>query len=428
MEEKENKKLVVLYARVFYPSNTGFGNSATALAECISKIPSIELVVVTSQKINSAEKELSGAKIIRVSKDGYFLIKILNTPFIKKIVTKLKLSIFYDWIVEMEQYRLALPYLRQKNLSLILFETNLYPFLGPCVVRKFPKKTAIRLHSTVDTESLVYGKKTLRKKIYQKRIFSFCKECQIITSTNTYHLNFFKKNILKNNPFDIWSKIHYAMIPNSVGRINFNFLEKKRFLVHKQRNLPKQYCFMVGKLSVAGWVQKGSSDIIKALWYLKKKNKLPSSFKIIIVGIGSEENRLRKIILSSGLKEYVKHISKTSREETLSLIKNSKFVVLPSRFEGQSMFLTEALMIGKPIITTSNTGGSAMVNENKNGLLVEIGNIKSLADSLLTLWLKSDRDLSVMGRHSKEIYSKRFSEKKIQELIINLIEMVDLEK
>ncbi|HLC17189.1 MAG TPA: glycosyltransferase [Thermodesulfovibrionia bacterium] len=59
--------------------------------------------------------------------------------------------------------------------------------------------------------------------------------------------------------------------------------------------------------------------------------------------------------------------------------------VLPSFAEGLSNALLEAQTCGLPAVATHVGGNSDIIQENVNGLLIEPGNVKQLADSLSTL-------------------------------------------
>ena len=52
--------------------------------------------------------------------------------------------------------------------------------------------------------------------------------------------------------------------------------------------------------------------------------------------------------------------------------------MLPSYREGTSKVLLESMSCGRPIITTNVPGCNYLTNNNKNGLLCEKNNIKSL--------------------------------------------------
>lgn len=83
-------------------------------------------------------------------------------------------------------------------------------------------------------------------------------------------------------------------------------------------------------------------------------------------------------------------------EDLREFYKNAKFFVLTSIwYEGFPMVLLEAMAFKLPIIAP-NFAGFPEIVENDNGLLYELGNVDSLANSIQTLWM-NDRKCSELG-------------------------------
>jgi glycosyltransferase involved in cell wall biosynthesis len=407
---------------MFYPSNSGFGNAASALAESILDIPNIELVIITTTELPPQSEEFKGAKVYRVTRDGGLLVKFIDSYFVKKFLYKFGLDGIYLRTIEHAQYRLGIPYFSSNELALVWFETAIYPFIGSKIARKFPQKTVVRIHATEDAELLAYSNEFLfKKKSIKARIFEFCRDCKVILATNPYHIEFFKRVLLKENTLDIWDKYYYGVVRNSLDVA----AQSTEDTVKKYPGISGEYCLTLGRLSsTQGWSQKGFGDLITTLGILHKKEQLPDSFKLVIVGSGSEESRLRSLVQKANLEKYVKHISSTTREETMSLVQNSKFLVLPSHFEGQSIFLIEGLAMGKPLLITSNTGASDMVIEESNGLVVPIGDVQALGGALNRLWSLNPTELMNMGKVSKTLYEETYSKKSATLAIKDMLDIL----
>ena len=101
------------------------------------------------------------------------------------------------------------------------------------------------------------------------------------------------------------------------------------------------------------------------------------------------------VILGEGkLKEYLKSIAKSFNVESLvhflgfkknpfKYIKNAKFFVLSSEFEGLPMVLLEALACNIPVVSFNcPTGPEEVINHGENGLLIEHQNIKALTEGI----------------------------------------------
>lgn len=72
-----------------------------------------------------------------------------------------------------------------------------------------------------------------------------------------------------------------------------------------------------------------------------------------------------------------------SNEETLSLIKHAKALILPSRwYEGMPMTILEAFSIKTPVITSNLGAMKSMIRHRENGLLIDPDSKIELLDAL----------------------------------------------
>jgi glycosyltransferase involved in cell wall biosynthesis len=64
--------------------------------------------------------------------------------------------------------------------------------------------------------------------------------------------------------------------------------------------------------------------------------------------------------------------------DILKLMQAHDVLVFPSLFEGFGLVITEAMSQGTPVITTERTAGPDLIEDGKNGWLIEAGSIQSL--------------------------------------------------
>ncbi|MHB8904889.1 MAG: glycosyltransferase family 4 protein [Melioribacteraceae bacterium] len=164
--------------------------------------------------------------------------------------------------------------------------------------------------------------------------------------------------------------IKYYSKKDSLINVIYNAVEEELNLHPDQKNYEK-YILGFGRLDY----EKGFDILIQTLIYLKDKITLP---KLILIGEGSEENRLRQLAEQNNIKvEFLK--SDSTPWET---IKNSLFVVVPSREESLGLVILEAGLMGKAVIASNVGGIPEIIDDDKSGLLFENGNYFQLAELL----------------------------------------------
>ena len=127
--------------------------------------------------------------------------------------------------------------------------------------------------------------------------------------------------------------------------------------------------------------QKGFDLLIESFSLISEKCP---GWDVVIYGDGSEKQTLEKQISDSDLigRVFLRPSTDTIYNEYL----NSGFYVLCSRYEGFGLVLVEAMSCGLPCVSFDCPYGPNEIIENcKNGILVENGNVKELASQIL--WL-----------------------------------------
>lgn len=112
--------------------------------------------------------------------------------------------------------------------------------------------------------------------------------------------------------------------------------------------------------------QKGFDRLLDACVLLKKDG---AAFQLQILGTGSEQKNLEKQIAENGLTGTVQLLG--FQENPYPYICSADTVVCSSRYEGLSTAVTEALILGKSIVTTPCTGMDELLGNNDFGLITE---------------------------------------------------------
>lgn len=92
-------------------------------------------------------------------------------------------------------------------------------------------------------------------------------------------------------------------------------------------------------------------------------------YDLWILGEGEDRPALEEYIHENHLEDSVRLFG--FRENPYPFIKAADLLVCSSRYEGFSTFVTEGLILGKPIVTTDCTGMRELLGDSEFGLIVE---------------------------------------------------------
>ena len=153
------------------------------------------------------------------------------------------------------------------------------------------------------------------------------------------------------------------------------------------------YVLYFGRLSK----EKGVKTLLKAHAGMDKK------YPLKIVGTGPLEEKLKREFSDAEFWGY------KSGGELNELIRNAAFVVVPSEcYENCSMVVLEAMAFGKPVVGSRIGGIPEQIEDNKNGLLFEMGNVEQLARKMGVL--AEDKVLrKEMGQAGREKLEREYS-------------------
>ncbi|GGN07503.1 putative glycosyltransferase [Dyadobacter beijingensis] len=167
------------------------------------------------------------------------------------------------------------------------------------------------------------------------------------------------------------------------------------FLEEQQVNEnPTQTVISVGRLTF----QKGF-DLLVDAWSLLPP-QLRKEWKLLIIGDGEVRPLLENRITELGISDSVELVGAT--RAVFKYFEEASVYCLSSRFEGLPMVLLEALAFRLPIVAFDcDTGPEELIENGRNGMLVEPENVNEMADSLATI-MKDDGLRKRMRDHKSE--------------------------
>lgn len=166
----------------------------------------------------------------------------------------------------------------------------------------------------------------------------------------------------------------------------------------------------VGRLSYV----KGFDLAVRALRKLHDKGI--TNIKWYVVGYGGYEAELKKLIAKYNLQDSFFLLGKKSNP--YPYMKACDLYVQPSRYEGKAVTVTEAKILGKPILITNYPTSKSQVENGIDGLICE-GNVEGLAKGIERLYKNEQLRSSLVSNIKAKDYSNQFELKKLYKLIAN---------
>jgi len=151
---------------------------------------------------------------------------------------------------------------------------------------------------------------------------------------------------------------------------------------------------------------KNHSTVIRALKSVNNPN-----ITYIICGQGPLEEKLKDLIKELDLSSQVKLLG--YRSDIPEILKASDLFVFPSRREGLSVSLMEAMMSGLPIVCSKIRGNTDLVEEGKGGYLVTPNDIEGFASAIETMVNNNERAKRFVKYNTIRIVE--FSDEKVLE-------------
>ncbi len=128
-----------------------------------------------------------------------------------------------------------------------------------------------------------------------------------------------------------------------------------------------------------------------------------------IVGEGNLEADLRALARDIKVDKAVRFMGRVEHGDISKHYRAADIFVLPSKNEGMSNTVLEAIASGLPIVSTTVGGNSTLVKNDENGFLVEPADSEALADAVLRIAAAPElaRKMGERSRHIAETMSWR---------------------
>ena len=195
-----------------------------------------------------------------------------------------------------------------------------------------------------------------------------------------------------------------------------NFIDTKKIKSMMKKKPSKKSNQELNLISVGRLhYQKGYDRLIEVFNKLNKDNLL-NNVKLHIYGDGPEEERLKKLITLYNLNDII--ILEGRTNNPYEKIVNSDLFILSSVYEPFGLVIVEAMTLQVPVLATANSATSKLIDNNKNGLIVD-NSIEGLYEGLKRIIL--NKDLINKWKESLKDYDYDDNNKRIIKEVLDIL-------
>ena len=320
------KKRVLIFSTAYLPL---IGGAEIAVKEITDRLPDYDFVLITAKlkKELQTEEWIGNVKVVRIGKGDRLdkLRLIWSGP-----ETAIKLGSFdMIWSIMASYGGLAALKYKEKNKTIPLLLTL----------------------QEGDSMSRIYSKMIFCWRRF-KRLFRFADRIQVISN----YLGDWARSMGAKCPVDI--------VPNGVD------IEKFR---NQKINIKNgKTIITVSRLEK----KNGIEDLIRAFIYL------PEDYKLVVIGIGSLEAKLKRIAARLGLVDRVRFLGNIEHGDIPFYLWTSDVFCRPSLSEGLGNAFLEAMAAGLPVVATSVGGIPDFLKDRETGLFCRVNNSKDIAEKI----------------------------------------------
>lgn len=354
---------------------------------CQFHLPLIDMLHEIGYEVHVAAKnnlpQKKGLKLDNA--DMVFDVPFERSPFSKRNI---------------QAYKELKKIVNDNQYDIIHCNTPMGGFLSRIIGKKY-RKSGMKIIYTAHGFHFFKGAPKINWMLYYpiEKYLSKYTDCLITMNMEDY-------NIAKNR-FQSKETIYTHGIGLNTKKFEIAMTEKEKQELRQSLNLNLDDFVMIYVAELTP--RKNHYMILNTMKELKEKKNI----KILLVGNGPYEDEYRKYIKENKMEENV--IMLGYRIDVPKLMKIANISISTSRQEGLPVNVMEAMKSGLPDIVTNCRGNRDLIQNGKNGYVVELNDEKTLKEKILELYNNQEL-VSNMGENG-EIMVKPFElENVIKEL------------
>ena len=337
----------------------------------------------------SSDYRDKGIRVIRLSGGDFILPSVESTSLLKK----------FRFIYRFDSYRKKI---REAILELDDIDIIEVADFGAesYFLKGINAPVVVRLH----TPSL-FDRTTLGIKKYQgkDKLFQFIGEREKYILKHADFLSSCSESLKD------WTIQNLGIDSNKIEVI-YNPIELPTHKVELKSSTTKATIVFVGTISDV----KGCNDLFEAGQILAKRN---INFDMFLYGkMGEYAQRLK---LKENTNPWFHVMGKVDREQVFGIYQKATVVCFPSWWDNLPMVCLEAMGVGAVVLGSSSGGMSEIIENGKNGYLIEPHNPLKLADKLLELLQLNTDQRKMISENAKQRIMTHFEKSVVLEQMVN---------
>jgi sugar transferase (PEP-CTERM/EpsH1 system associated) len=211
-----------------------------------------------------------------------------------------------------------------------------------------------------------------------------------------------------------------TQIYNGVDADQFNFDEKQApdFNVFPAGFI-KEECILIGTVGRMEPVKDQLTLVDAFIQLVKQSDRHRQKLRLVLIGDGELKSQAQAKLDAAGLSNQA--WLPGSRDDVNSLMSCMDIFVLPSRNEGISNTILEAMATGLPVVATRVGGNPELVIDGETGILVPSDDALKMMQALSS-YVENEQKRQSDGQAARQIIAKRF---RIEHMVDNYLSVYD---
>lgn len=303
----------------------------------------------------------------------------------------------------------GITYIKQPRMKVGSVFVSQYPFR----IKRFLKQNEFDVLNAHEIDFAYYGLEMKHKLLFTLHGFNWEEKKYMAKHKQPFYDFFYVKRL-----YNTLKKLKYVVSINPYGKELFehktnatifdicNPIPDELFTIANGQQEKRMLC--IGNISR----MKNLLSLIKAITLVKREIK---DVKLVIAGkIEDKEyfNQITAYIDKYNLKRNVEYLGIIAGKQKLEELSKMNFLISTSLNEHAPMVISEAFAAGRPVIASNVGGIPYMVDDGKNGFLIDPTNEQDIADRILHL-LENPEQAKAMGSIGKKHAKKHHSLKTV---------------